>query len=86
MLGSVSDTDGHACLLRAMCEASAAPGHGDGLLGDALNLLLAAGQAVVGGVEADTGEYREYTAAQAKGAVGAALRILKPSYFPSGLW
>ena len=34
--------DGHACLLRSMCEVGAAPQHDDGLFGDALNLILTA--------------------------------------------
>jgi len=69
MLGSISATDGHACMLRAMCEASAAPLHSDGLLGDALNLLLSAGHALVGGSEEDIGSYREYSEAQTEGMV-----------------
>ena len=70
MLGSISATDGHACMLRAMCEASAAPLHSDGLLGDALNLLLSAGHALVGGEsEEEIGSYREYSEAQTAGMV-----------------
>lgn len=71
MLGSISATDGHACMLRAMCEASAAPLHSDGLLGDALNLLLSAGHALVPGAESeeDIGSYREYSEAQTEGMV-----------------
>ena len=69
MLGSISATDGHACMLRAMCEASAAPLHSDGLLGDALNLLLSAGHALVGGSDEDIGSYREYSEAQTEGMV-----------------
>jgi len=70
MLGSISATDGHACMLRAMCEASAAPFHSDGLLGDALNLLLSASQALVGEeTEEEVGSYRDYTDAQAEGMV-----------------
>ena len=68
LLGSISQTDGHSCMLRAMCEviisiiailqggnrkfstlqASSNPLHADGLLGDVVNLLLSAGQALVG--------------------------------------
>ena len=69
MLGSISATDGHACMLRAMCEASATPLHSDGLLGDALNLLLSAGHALVGGSEEEIGSYREYSEAQTEGMV-----------------
>ena len=115
MLGSISATDGHACMLRAMCEvskllsshtgailrkksslivwqfhikleqfwpkltvfhddaclqASAAPFHSDGLLGDALNLLLSASHALVGEeTEEEVGSYRDYTDAQAEGMV-----------------
>ena len=32
-VGQVSRSDGHSCLLRAMCEVSANPHHEDGLLG-----------------------------------------------------
>ena len=73
MLGSISATDGHACMLRAMCEASAAPLHSDGLLGDALNLLLSAGHALVGGEEEDVGSYQEYSEAQTEGMVSVCL-------------
>jgi DM4/DM12 family len=36
--------DGAGCLLRAMCEVAAHPRHEDGLLGDAINMLLTAVQ------------------------------------------
>ena len=55
-------------MLRAMCEAAANPHHSDGLLGDAINLVLSAGHALVGGEE-ELGEYREYTQAQTEGQV-----------------
>ena len=32
-VGQILRTDGHSCLLRAMCEVSANPGHEDGLMG-----------------------------------------------------
>ena len=32
-VGQITRTDGHSCLLRAMCEVSANPGHEDGLMG-----------------------------------------------------
>ena len=51
-------------------QASAAPFHSDGLLGDALNLLLSASQALVGEeTEEEVGSYRDYTDAQAEGMV-----------------
>ena len=59
--------EGRACLLRAICEANATPDHNDGLLGDAVNLLLSASHALKhGGEEADE-EYKEYLAAEARG-------------------
>ena len=59
--------EGKACLLRAICEANATPDHNDGLLGDAVNLLLSASHALKhGGEEADE-EYKEYLAAEARG-------------------
>merc|ERR1712083_274081 len=33
-MSQATGADGHACLLRAMCEASATPLHDEGLLGD----------------------------------------------------
>lgn len=54
----------------ACLQASAAPFHSDGLLGDALNLLLSASQALVGEeTEEEVGSYRDYTDAQAEGMV-----------------
>ena len=51
-------------------QASAAPFHSDGLLGDALNLLLSASHALVGEeTEEEVGSYRDYTDAQAEGMV-----------------
>ena len=32
-VSQITRTDGHSCLLRAMCEVSANPGHEDGLMG-----------------------------------------------------
>ena len=83
MLGSISATDGHACMLRAMCEASAAPLHSDGLLGDALNLLLSAGHALVGGSEEDIGSYREYSEAQTEGMVS--VLVISPNNTPQSI-
>ena len=71
---------GHDCLLRAMCEASAAPLHQEvcahptdnalmyskqGLLGDAVNFLLTANYA---GYEKDD-RFQSYRAAQSRGQV-----------------
>ena len=36
----VSGADGHACLLRAVCEVGSAPEHEDGILGDFVGVLL----------------------------------------------
>ncbi len=36
--------DGTGCLLRAVCEVAAHPRHEDGLIGDAINMLLTAVQ------------------------------------------
>merc|ERR1719244_2432384 len=33
MVSTLLNIDGHACLLRAICEASSPPAHGDGFLG-----------------------------------------------------
>jgi len=68
LLGAVTQKDGRSCLLRAMCEASSAPLHVDGLLGDVVNLLLSAGQALVGGVESKMrDEFSEYVTAEDQG-------------------
>jgi hypothetical protein len=59
--------EGRACLLRAICEANATPDHDDGLLGDAVNLLLSASHALRHGEEEADEHYREYLAAEARG-------------------
>ena len=64
-VGQVTGADGHACLLRAMCEASAAPLHDEGLLGDAVNFLLTANYAA----QQSDHDLKEYVAAQAQGQV-----------------
>ena len=64
-MSHVTGADGHACLLRAMCEASATPLHDEGLLGDAVNFLLTANYATK---ETDE-KLKEYVAAQAQGQV-----------------
>merc|ERR1719244_199510 len=62
-MSQVTGADGHACLLRAMCEASATPLHDEGLLGDAVNFLLTANYAT----EETDEKFKEYVAAQAQG-------------------
>ena len=61
----LTGADGHACLLRAMCEASSTPLHDEGLLGDAITFLLTANWAV----EETDNKFKKYYAAQAKGQV-----------------
>ena len=39
-VAQMTGSDGHTCLLRAMCETSATPLHDDGLIGLFLNLTL----------------------------------------------
>ena len=39
-IAQITRMDGHACLLRAMCEASAYPLHDEGIVGDAFNFFL----------------------------------------------
>merc|ERR1740128_507108 len=39
-LSRIGGVDGHACLKRAICEVAAIPHHDDGILGDAMNLML----------------------------------------------
>ena len=67
-------------MLRAMCEAAANPHHSDGLLGDAINLVLSAGHALVGGEE-ELGEYREYTQAQTEGQVRISTKLIDRNCF-----
>ena len=40
ILSLMTDMDGNGCLLRVICEASHTPSHNDGLIGDAINMLL----------------------------------------------
>ena len=64
-IGQVTGADGHACLLRAMCEASSTPLHDEGILGDAVNFLLTTNFA-----EKETGQHLEkYLDAQSTGQV-----------------
>merc|ERR1711892_291747 len=62
-MGQITGADGHACLLRAMCEASATPLHDEGILGDAVNFLLTANYATV---ESDQ-LFKKYLDAQSNG-------------------
>merc|ERR1712083_863831 len=62
-MSQATGADGHACLLRAMCEASATPLHDEGLLGDAVNFLLTANYAT----EETNEKLKEYVAAQTQG-------------------
>ena len=64
-MSQITGADGHAWLLRAMCEASATPLHDEGLLGDAVNFLLTANYAT----EETDEKFKEYVAAQAQGQV-----------------
>merc|ERR1711892_1654694 len=62
-MSQITGADGHACLLRAMCEASATPLHDEGILGDAVNFLLTANYA---SIESDD-KFKEYLKAQTEG-------------------
>ena len=64
-MGEMTGADGHACLLRAMCEASSHPLHDEGLIGDAVNFLLTANYAA----EETDKKFKKYLGAQAKGQV-----------------
>ena len=64
-IAQITQSDGHACLLRAMCEASAYPLHDEGVLGDAINFLLTANHVA----EESDQQLKPYTAAQSKGQV-----------------
>ena len=39
-MSRIFNMDGHACVLRMICETAETPFHTDGLLGEAVNLLL----------------------------------------------
>ena len=64
-MSQITGADGHACLLRAMCEAGATPLHDEGILGDVVNFLLTANYAT----EETDDKFKEYLEAQAKGQV-----------------
>ena len=64
---SLLGINGHACLLRAVCEVGSTPAHQDGLMGDAVTMLLTA-SSTINAVEEGTKEYAE---AQARGQVSA---------------
>ena len=61
----LTGTDGHSCLLRAMCEASSTPLHDEGLIGDAITFLLTANYVA----DEPDHKFKKYFAAQAKGQV-----------------
>jgi len=62
-VSQITGSDGHACLLRAMCETSASPLHDDGILGDAINFLLTGSYSAADAKATD----KTYFEAQAKG-------------------
>ena len=64
-MSQVTGADGHACLLRAMCEASSTPLHDEGILGDAVNFLLTANYAS----EETDDKFMKYLDAQSRGQV-----------------
>ena len=64
-MSQVTGADGHACLLRAMCEASSTPLHDEGILGDAVNFLLTAYYAS----EENYEKFKKYLEAQPVGQV-----------------
>ena len=64
-IGQITGSNGHNCLLRAMCEASATPNHDEGLLGDAVNFILTSSYAE----EEQDIKFKEYFKAQSKGQV-----------------
>ena len=71
-MGKITGADGHACLLRAMCEASSTPLHGEGVFGDVVNFLLtgiyAAGES--------NNKFKNYLGAQAKGQVNTKIKTI----------
>ena len=58
--------DGHACLLRTMCEFGSSPHHDNGIVGDVLDVLLSAANLVEGELDSD---YKEYVEAEMDGKV-----------------
>ena len=50
-----------------MCEVHATPDHDDGLLGEAVNLLLSASHGLQNGEDEVDEEYKQYLAAEARG-------------------
>ena len=59
--------DGHACLLRSMCEMGSTPQHGEGLLGDVLNVLLSTASKLE--VDGPNSDFKEYVEAELDGKV-----------------
>ena len=62
-VGRFSGADGQSCLLRAMCEVGSNPFHDDGILGDALNFILASNYAT----EETDERFQSYLQAQSHG-------------------
>ena len=75
-IGQVTGADGHACLLRAMCEASSTPLHDEGILGDAVNFLLTANYAS----EETDDKFKKYLDAQSRGQVILQYFLYKSSF------
>jgi len=69
-IGQFTGTDGHSCLLRAMCEVGSNPYHSDGIFGDVMNVMLSASHIVGSGPQQKpTKEYTEYLEAQMDGQI-----------------
>ena len=64
-VGQIMRHDGHACLLRTICETNATPLHGDGVFGDLLNFLFSANHHK----EEIDHKLQPYLTAQARGQV-----------------
>merc|ERR1719270_698244 len=61
--------DGHACILRAICEVAETPQNTDGFLGDLVNMMLAPVY-LLDGFNGDIGEDTDYIIAQKDGYFG----------------
>ncbi|XP_023326486.1 uncharacterized protein LOC111699929 [Eurytemora carolleeae] len=62
-LNRFGGVNGASCLERAICEVAATPDHDDGILGDAMNLLLKVDKEAYA-------EHPQYAHAQQKGEIG----------------
>jgi len=62
-------SDGHGCILRAICEVSETPQNTDGFLGDMVNMMLAPVY-LLDGVNGNLGEDTDYMIAQKDGYFG----------------